>query len=288
MSAKKEKERIWNGTQRPATDVGDWNLKGAKFNQVSHPVTRRVAAIKLRKSDAKFWTVVGTEYFESESASEVENWALEQMGKSTSIEWQPVIELRDNSSEHWRDDGEIRAEIDFFLERYWIGRTEGGSWRKLEWDQADPQSPFALADGQKVARSQAFDEFSPDNARRRRRNKGVTDVAYELPVKIDDRVFLPYDLDLWVGMLGVVEMIRSSRRRLGEILANIAGLDALRTWARGQMPALPLLLPAGEADAEKIRTAEGERYATDADLEEEGDEEFESDDPPYEEDQENE
>lgn len=224
---------------------------GAIVEKFEHPTTKRIGVIRLDKSTMLFWTEVesgdGTmELHESKSGSEVRAWLREQLERTTDemkIAWEPVVEIKLDREDRWGRDGEVlRAEIDLRVDRYYLGLTPNQQeWRRLDWNEADPDSSTKIEAGLMYARSDRYG--SGPKAPRRDGSFNYNIKPFALPSFDSDRSILRYTPELWKGLQEIVATTKRARTAIEKMVRSQKGVASIVEIGQGKAP---LLLGSGE------------------------------------------
>lgn len=229
------------------------NLKGAIVERVEHHKTKRQGVVRLDKGSMTFFAWENdndrqVEPFTSSSGAEVRRWLLDQLARTTDgmrLDWVPVVEIEQGEGRTYysRHQQDLDESLAFTASRYFIALTlDKREWRRLKWEECDPESPAALAEQDRYAASTKYDE-GPKSKELNRYTK-----AFTLPHFSDRghsaKVVLPYTHELWAGLCLVAQHVADSRKMLSEVLGTRQGVARLAEIGAGR--AQLLLTPGRE------------------------------------------
>lgn len=233
---------------------------GTMFKRIVDERTGKIAEIRLDKKDFTFHCSIEEEYFESKSGTEVEQWAKKIIAvPDAPIIWQPVIDVSLNSNidrfgrrRHHDGDQSVNVDFDLKFDRWYIGKTNTGHWKEMEWAKLDPKSPKFVKD--EIERLQVCSMFeigeSMENPqsellRYKRDNKPR---PFRLPYSEGNGFMIEYDENVWRGLMIIADVIERQGHTLRSMLGTLDGYELLRDVGSGKIAAGPngnvLALPA--------------------------------------------
>lgn len=227
--------------------------KGAIIERVEHPKTKRCGVVRLDKGSMTFFareddTDARIDPFHSDDGSAVRSWLLKQLGRTTgenNLTWVAVIEIdvgeggsyydRDDDDEDTKRQASMKVEIT----RYWIALTKDQrEWRKLKWNEANPDSPTCIPDDERYASSENYRDGPKADPNKIRYGHGV----FRLPSFANKRgggeTVLPYTIELWAALAEIVENVKASRKTLNDLLMTKEGLGTLHQIGVAVVPKL--------------------------------------------------
>lgn len=213
--------------------------KGAIVDRIADDTTGRASVVRLDKGSMTFYAELGEgETYtsaESKDGRAVADWLrahLARTEKAERLTWLPVIEINDSSREDGRYSSgrravELRARCSVEIGRYYLALThDKAQWKKLSWEQCDPDSPARLTDDELFGASADF-RPGPKAADGTRRE------AFTIPHfkgghnYYGDEIIVAYTPELWAGFRAVVAAIEGSRVQLSTMLKSKNGIATI-------------------------------------------------------------
>jgi len=239
-----------------------YNRKGAIVERVRNDKTRREGVVRLDKSSMTFFARVPDNaaahdrpaMMESKDGSEVARWLREQLAKSTASElltWLPVVEVSVSEPGYYygRDRSATRAGFEVTLARFYLALTADKSeWVRLSWEEADAESVAALRPEDRVASSKKF-RAGPGNAKATETRTAYGDkIMRALPFFDNGTNYLPHSVELWAGLVQIVETVNAAEAHIRHLVGTKAGLAQLLDDGVKRLAAGPVPTTSGEDD----------------------------------------
>lgn len=229
--------------------------KGAIIERVEHHTTKRTGVIRLDKRGMWFFARevdgdVNSPPFESKDGSAVREWLMKQLARTTAddrLEWLPVVKIEYGGEKkgRYRDESQVHGEsMELEVNRFYIALSKDKrEWRKLTWEECEPNSSTVLPENDRYAASERF----RDGPRAEQQGYRKPD-PFRLPQFNDgggygdSTTYLPFTADLWRGLLQVCKQIAAARSTLKELVGTKQGVGVLGEIGAGKSQ---LLLAAG-------------------------------------------
>lgn len=210
---------------------------GSKLEVVTDDITGRSAEIRFEKSSGYFTCTILEDEKRDRDLSIVRQWAKQILSKGISIEWTPVISAKEGGDSYRYGGVERKRELDEFgeieieIDRFFIGKTPGGVWRKLDWRLADDTSDDVIPDDERLARSEKWGELKDGETLR---------LPYTSERFRGDGHLLRFTPELWAGLQEIIRAINAQRVTLRKLLRTKEGHAALMKYGAGDKSALLL------------------------------------------------
>lgn len=229
-----------------------------KFKTIEHPLSKRIAEIKVHKSRGTFGCEIG-DMQKTGTLPEVEKWVSEFLKKKETVllDWKPVIRAKVSGTERYsyrrgereeNDNREVKVEI--MAERFYIARASRDPdgrevWRSLTWEKCDADSPEKVPEADKVEHAQKFREPEEDRGYFGKRDTPAKMKGWvRLPEREYGHFLIEYNEELWKGIQHVIDVIENEEKILAELFATTAGRDTLAKI--GSQPELLRLTAGGK------------------------------------------
>jgi hypothetical protein len=211
--------------------------KGSKLEIIEDAITGRSAEIRFEKSTGWFYCTILEDTKSDRDLSIVRQWAKQILSKGLSIEWTPIISVTEGhdsysySERSRKQDTDEAAEISVEIDRFFVGKTPGGVWRKLDWRLADDESDDVIPDDERLARSEKWGELKDGETLR---------LPYTSSRYRGDGSLLRFTPETWAGLQMICAQINAQRKLLRKTLSSKEGHAQLAKYGAGDKSALLL------------------------------------------------
>lgn len=172
---------------------------------------------------------------------EMREWAKKTLGKLSTLEWHPVMEVHFDDDDSYVNGLKTCSNLNCYMERFWIA-WDGSKWVQCPW-AVEPAGTYMVIGHASSDRVQP--EMTPEQLCERRIahstnfHYGPKENVIKWPL-VDEghngKIYhVPYSEMSWATMLGILDKIRELRAGINKLLSTDSGWQILAKIAESKL-----------------------------------------------------